>query len=666
MLGSKADDVKLRYSMALDRVKEIGNEEPGLSDGAGYFKELAGFYLDPSYDITLPGKYEESFLDPQYAAKKLGKGTGQLLSFIFYESLSVIPFRAEGRTFDELILMELFIRIHDLFLNARDGQAPAPDIIREEIKQWVLKHLDHTAAIRIREQIDPSLDFAYRIIMEEDLSDPSYLYKFGEYIDKDVKETAEYIASFPEEKVKLMADAFTEGFRKGFIAMGKDITKKSAVNIRFNLGFERVVREAVKNFEKMGLKTTFMRRALHTVNKGSLIRVGYTGAISNRQMEFDHRDDRAIFFDSEFVEKKIQIIEETYRNYSSLAATFAGPAIMEIFGEFPFLPEMKSEVITLNPAQQKLFLEHSARLGKLSNRYIPVDERSYTMISFPVPAIGPDYREIFDETVKINTLDYEVFKDMQQLLILALEKGKRVRIRGKGANKTDITVSLHALNDPEKETVFENCVADVNIPVGEVFTSPSLPGTNGVLFVSEVYLFGLRYENLEFRIRDGFVVDYTCTNFSDEKKNREYIKENILHNHDTLPLGEFAIGTNTYAYSMAKRFDIFSELPILIAEKTGPHFAFGDTCYSREEDKKVYNPDGREIISRDNEETIKRKDNADFRYYECHTDVTIPYDELLSITSIDDDGNEYPLIKDGVFVVPGCEALNIPLSPAPH
>ena len=36
----------------------------------------------------------------------------------------------------------------------------------------------------------------------------------------------------------------------------------------------------------------------------------------------------------------------------------------------------------------------------------------------------------------------------------------------------------------------------------------------------------------------------------------------------------------------------------MIAEKTGPHFAVGDTCYSWAEDKKVYNPNGKEIIAR--------------------------------------------------------------------
>ena len=43
----------------------------------------------------------------------------------------------------------------------------------------------------------------------------------------------------------------------------------------------------------------------------------------------------------------------------------------------------------------------------------------------------------------------------------------------------------------------------------------------------------------------------------------------------------------------------------MIAEKMGPHFAVGDTCYSWAEDTPVYNPDGKEIIARDNEKVFR-------------------------------------------------------------
>ena len=238
-----------------------------------------------------------------------------------------------------------------------------------------------------------------------------------------------------------------------------------------------------------------------------------------------------------------------------------------------------------------------------------------------------------------------------------------VEIKGNNGNKTDLRVALCDIQNPEKESKFENCVADVNIPVGEVFTSPKLSGTNGTLHVSSVYLNGLRFENINIHFKDGMIDDYSCTNFKDLDKCRNYIKENVLFFRDTLPMGEFAIGTNTNAYVLAEQYNIADKLPILIAEKMGPHFAVGDTCYSLNEDIKVYNPDGKEIICRDNEIT-KEYRNSDMSkaYFNCHTDITIPYSELGSIIAYDTNGNGTTIIENGRFVLPGTEFLNEPFN----
>ncbi len=652
-----------RLELSNERIAEIAGEslleEPALS----FFKDMAEFIKNPSYEYGKPENYKDNWLNPVYAVKMLGQEEGRMMSFLAYELFSLMAFQAEGKIFDELIVKELFIEIYNIFTDAQtDGEnAALAEALKNTLYSFVSDYTDHTVRERIIEQIDPERSFARDIIMNSDLSDLSYLDKFGEYIDEDVRGVAEYLLTFSEEEIRSMADTFTEGFRIGFINTGKDLSKKKTVNIRYMLGFERVVRAAVRNFEAMGLESTIYRRALTASTRSGMSLNGYFGGRVNKQMEFDHREDSALFLDKAYITRKLEVMRTTYEEYRDKAALFAGPAVMDIFGEKPFLPESHAEAFELSKEQQKLSVNLAAKSGSLVNEYIRGDERSFTIISYPIPSIGKDFKEIFSETVKLNTLDYEKYKVMQQKIIEVLEMGERVEVKGKGSNRTDITVSLHELKDKAKETVFENCVADVNIPVGEVFTSPKLTGTNGTLFVSEVYLNGLRYENLEFVFRDGFVTDYNCTNFEDSEKNKKYIKDNILHHNDCLPLGEFAIGTNTTAYAMARRYNIFSRLEILIAEKTGPHFALGDTCYSRAEDVKVFNPDKREIISKDNEHTEKRKTDPDFRYFECHTDVTIPYEELGSITAVDKDGGRYPIIVDGRFVVEGTEELNQPL-----
>ena len=49
-----------------------------------------------------------------------------------------------------------------------------------------------------------------------------------------------------------------------------------------------------------------------------------------------------------------------------------------------------------------------------------------------------------------------------------------------------------------------------------------------------------------------------------EKENKEYINEHLLFDNKTLPMGECAIGTNTYAYVMGNKYNINDKLDILI------------------------------------------------------------------------------------------------------
>ena len=457
-----------------------------------------------------------------------------------------------------------------------------------------------------------------------------------------------------------MASTFTEGYRMGFVAAGIDLSKKKTVNIRYALGFERVVKAAIGQFEAMGLESIIYREARHSINRRPQGSPGYVSSKPSKQYEFDHREDMALYLDKKLNERRLSVLHSAYEEYKDLAAVHAGPAVMEIFGEHPFMPESCPAALHLDAKQQEIMVTYNSEAGQLVNRYIPGDQRSFTIIAWPIPEIGDNYEEIFREIVKINNLDYHLYQGIQQKLIDALDQGEYVYVKGAGANRTEMYVQLWQPENPAKEAIFENCVADVNIPVGEVFTSPKLTGTHGTLHVSQVYLNELKYMDLEIRFEDGKITSYSCKNFDDEAENQKFLKANVLFNHETLPLGEFAIGTNTTAYMVAKRYDIGAKLPILIAEKMGPHFAVGDTCYSWSEDNPVYNPDGKEIIARDNECSLLRKTDVSKAYFNCHTDITIPYDELDCIRVVRPDGSRIPLIEKGRFVLPGTEELNKP------
>ena len=611
------------------------------------------------YEDILPQNYQNSYGNPRYAKAMLGKDLGKALSALYSQIRGSIVFAFEDRLWDLTVLGELFLEIYGEF--ACDA-LPETENLQHIMYSYIRDYCDDMMEYRVREMVDPELDFAVSIIMEKDLTDLRYLYDFGEYISDNEYKTAEFLNRLSQEEIDRMAQTYAQGYRMGFINNGIDLGKKKTVNIRYTLGFERIIRSAVLQFEKMGLKPVIYRSATHLINKRQHLRIGYFGGIPNRQFDYDHRNDAALYLTEEMVSRKLRALQNGFENCKELANTHAGPAVMETFGETPFVPKTADCAYELTGKQQKLVVRMDTESSQITNRYIIGDERSFTIIAWPVPEIGESFEEIFRETIKINTLDYKKYQKIQQCMIDALDRGAAVHIKGSNGNRTDLTVCLSPLLDPARQTIFENCVADVNIPVGEVFTSPKLAGTSGVLHVTKVFLNGLEYRDLWLRFEDGMIWDYGCENFSGEKENRAYIRENVLHQHDSLPMGEFAVGTNTTAYVMAEKYQIFARLPILIAEKTGPHFAVGDTCYSWAEDNPVYNPDGKEMIARDNEVSVRRRENPSEAYFGCHTDITIPYDELEYIRILCRDGQTLPLIEKGRFVLPGTEELNLPFS----
>ena len=675
---------EMRYELAIERIENIKGENTVSEKYRDYFRTLADFALlvdklkekiengeyykfsieelecwnKHLYDDVLGEHYKTSYANPTFATEKFGIEYGRLLSFLYTELRGAIPYAFEKKTEYLDILFELFIEVYNQF---EEENEPEYEHVRQTIYWYASDYCDVFLADRIKEQIDPEDNFAVDLIMNSDFNDVRYLYYYGEYVSENEKRTAMHLNELPLETIQKMADVYTEGYRIGFVNTGKNLSKKATVNIRYTLGFERVIRIAIENFRKMGLKPTIYRAGVSVLTKRQHLKIGYYGGIANKQYEYDHKDDQALILDRQFMERKLEVMRTTYEQYKDLARRHAGPACMETFGEEPFTPVSKSETVKLNDKQKEISLEYDSKSSQIVNNYIPGDERSFTIVAYPVPEIGDQYEEIFDEIIKINTLDAKVYEKVQQTIIDALDQGTSVHILGNNGNHTDLRVQLYKLKDPKKETIFENCVADVNIPVGEVFTSPVLEGTNGVLHVSQVYLNELLYKDLEVTFSNGMVADYSCKNFEHELENKEYFLDNVLYRHPTLPLGEFAIGTNTTAYVAAKKYNIADKMPILIAEKMGPHFAVGDTCYSWAEDIKVYNPNGKEIVARDNSVSIQRKEDVSAAYFHCHTDITIPYEELKSITVECADGKEIEIIRDGIFVLPGTEILNEPL-----
>ena len=662
------DFVKERYELCVERIREIAKAQEVPEKYREYFKKEAEFILvaaelaklveagsyatlsmeeletwnEKLYAKVVAANYEESYANPAYAVKCFDMREGRLFSAVSAKLMELIGYAMKGKTYFATILMELFLEI---YVRYEEYDEFAAKDAKAAYKSFSMDYRRDYVEDSIKDRYQPETSVARRVLAS-DLSDLRYLYQYGEYITENDKKIAAFLNGMPQAEIDAMAATYVDGYIRGFDTMGVVRKDNGVAMAIYPVGFERMMVAATRMFGENGVRIV-LRPVL--------------AEAANRQFGYDHRQDYGLCMDRVFVNRYLEDMAAVYEENKEIIAQYIGPAVIETFGEPDFEPVNKKAAVSLDKRQIKLDRELNQKSAGIAYTYVKSDETSFTIIAYPIPTIGEQFNEIFAETVRCNTLSNDVYTKIQQAIIDELDTGYACKILGTNGNETDLTVMLAELKDPAKETIFENCTADVNIPVGEVFTSPVLKGTTGLLHVSKVFLNGYEYKNLKVWFEDGRTTKLSCDNFKTEAENQAFLAEKLLFFHDSLPMGEFAIGTNTTAFVMGEKFNIGAKLPILIAEKTGPHFAIGDTCYKRSEDHKVYNRDGKEIIARDNEISLLRKTEPEKAYFNCHTDITIPYGEIGEISSLKKDGTKTILIQNGRFVLLGTEELNKPL-----
>lgn len=604
------------------------------------FDELKEFNYNLFKEL-LPENYEQSYANPAYCVHKFGKEMGHLITVFYVEFRSFVSYATKHMIYKMNRAITQFIQFYETYQKHGENIEELKNIVVYPVWAEMYDNLSMTFETRYNP------DFAYYtdFIQNADLSDLRYLFYMGKYISDVEIKTAQFVNSLPEDKIRKVMKQTAAAYVEGFVESGKDYKKRPNVNLISCIGMERMAKILIEELKEYGFIT--MMSNLSSKNP-------------NQQFDYDHRFDLALYLDDEYLKHYLIEAEKAIDDNKHIIEKCSGSLYFDPFGENPFAPVSKTESLKLDDVQLELNKQMKNQYSMMFYKAYKREEASFCIIGFPTPEIGDQFEEIFDKTIDINMLDHKEYLRIQQYLIDALDQGDHVIIEGQNGNQTMLKIKLPKLADPEKQTNFCNCGATVNIPVGEVFNTPQLNGTIGRLHISETFLNGLFYKDLTLDFQDGCILEYSCKNFENDEENKKYIEENLIFPHKSLPIGEFAIGTNTLAYVVAKKYNILSVLPILIIEKMGPHFAIGDTCYSWEEDTAVFNPDGKEIISRDNERSILRKEDVSKAYTQVHVDITLPYEEIGAIYAVREDGSKIDIIRDSRFVLNGTEILNEP------
>lgn len=464
-----------------------------------------------------------------------------------------------------------------------------------------------------------------KVLRSSNASVSDWIHNYDFSVTEEEERMAEFCYSYPADRMKQMGEHIVEALLHGFISQSREINGRKRVRLNYQVGMEALAKYVVEGLENRG----FIPIIMEPGSKNKVMEPLKVEDISDEQLLEWHK--------------------EAYQLYETELRDTCGMIRVGTFGQ-------KNEN---GPQLTKEQLKTLQRIRicdwKVESEYIKPSELSFCSVVFPEQSVGECFDKLFEEFMEMNIEESEPFERIQQVLIDAMDLCECIHIKGYKGNETDLYVKMPKISNPEKETNFLNCGGDLNIPYGEVFTTPALEGTTGLFNVKDVFLQGKYYHNLKLRFEDGMVVDYSSE--VDGVETKSFVDEGLLQPYSTISMGEFAIGTNTRAFSICHRYNLDAIVPILIYEKTGPHIAIGDPCFKGAEEAPVYNLyDKKEMIARANTRTSDKTN--DDRYYQRHIDITIPYNQTEELSGLTAEGEKIVIIKNGKFVLPGAEKLN--------
>ena len=176
-----------RYVLAMERIRQIPSERSVPEPYRDFFGKMASYILKTDeigkriregflkkasmeelrvinrepYEDLFPENYEKSYGNPAYAVEILGDGYGQLLGFLYTELQKLVILQYENRMFDVVVILELYLELYNMF---EEEELPSKEYVRESIYWYVSDYCDEMMEERIREMVDPKLDFAVRIL----------------------------------------------------------------------------------------------------------------------------------------------------------------------------------------------------------------------------------------------------------------------------------------------------------------------------------------------------------------------------------------------------------------------------------------------------------------------------------------------------------------------
>lgn len=398
----QAEILRERYALVMGRIREIPEEHLENKKLESFFHFCAGFLImiddmndflaagglytasaeelqernHALYADILPDHYDKSYGNPVFAVTELGEETGRLLCLLYGELRSLAGFVHESSLEDMVIRMEVFAEAYGLFRAGWEGSGMCQaDALRSILYWYASDYSEISAERRIGQQVCAEECFGAGIIRDSDLTDTRYLYAYGEYIGEQERKLAEYMAGLSAGEIEQLA----EGGREVLTAVSRFRERipgaEPVIELRYQIGLERVLRRITEELEREGLRFTALRAGTGILDRGTA-EGGFRGSVPNIQYVYDHREDEAVFLDGNYTNRKLEALRAACVKYRASASGYCGYGRAEIRVPEAFLseasaPAPKRDVLRFSGKQKRLWEDYLAGAEELRKQFFP-------------------------------------------------------------------------------------------------------------------------------------------------------------------------------------------------------------------------------------------------------------------------------------------------------
>lgn len=360
--------IKERYDLTIERIKSITQEDTVAPCFRDFFRETAEFILDINevkrkrtgkpienfsleelarenqrfYQDITGENYQTSYADPAYAVSVFGEEIGKLLCMLYNEIRGEIIYVSQNKLLYLTICNELFIEVYNCF---EETQAPAYKQIRSILYWYFSDYSDVFVADRISEKLNTKNEGVKEIVMNSDLTDLRYLYKYGEVISKQEWKMVNHLNSLSEKTIEKMAEYFVEESQMVLKDADEGLTQKKIINIRYALGTEKILKKAIEIFEKQGLRVTLVRDGVSVLTKE------------------DQGAALSFIWDKKLMERKLDVMKNSFEYWKESMEDYAGTIVLAT------VHAQNEPVIVLTEKQEKLLALYKEKEEQLISHY---------------------------------------------------------------------------------------------------------------------------------------------------------------------------------------------------------------------------------------------------------------------------------------------------------